>query len=148
MSGFSNWDREAYRGRVGEEEAARRRGVIMGGRWGHQLAEQQAPGLHPGEACGDHGRDPGWVSQIEHGEVSTVEALASYIAALSGSSSWSRTSAATCSRCQPTRPPDLCSGGHQPSGFSPDGARITSWQASGPAALRGAGQHCVRADCP
>ena len=34
MSGFSNWDREAYRGRVGEEEAARRRGVIMGGRWG------------------------------------------------------------------------------------------------------------------
>jgi hypothetical protein len=29
MSGFSKWDRDAYRRRVGEEEAARRRGAIM-----------------------------------------------------------------------------------------------------------------------
>jgi hypothetical protein len=32
----------------------------------------------------DHERDPGRVSQIEHGEVSTVGALASYLAALGG----------------------------------------------------------------
>jgi hypothetical protein len=44
----------------------------------------QAPWLHPGGPGGDHGGDPGRVSQIEHGEVSTVEALASYIAALGG----------------------------------------------------------------
>lgn len=32
MSGYSRWDRDAYRSRVGEEEAARRRGAIMAGR--------------------------------------------------------------------------------------------------------------------
>jgi hypothetical protein len=29
MSSFSKWDRDAYHCRVGEEEAARRRGAIM-----------------------------------------------------------------------------------------------------------------------
>lgn len=29
MSSFSKWDRDAYRSRVGVEEAARRRGAIM-----------------------------------------------------------------------------------------------------------------------
>jgi hypothetical protein len=36
MSGFSKWDRDAYRSRVGEEEAARRRGAIMAEQWGYQ----------------------------------------------------------------------------------------------------------------
>lgn len=41
MSGFAKWDRDAYRRRVGEEEAARRRGAIMAEQWGYQLAEQR-----------------------------------------------------------------------------------------------------------
>jgi hypothetical protein len=40
VTGFSKWDRDAYRARVGEEEAARRRGAITVEQWGHQLAEQ------------------------------------------------------------------------------------------------------------
>lgn len=32
MTSFSKWDRDAYRARVGEEEAARRRGAIMAAR--------------------------------------------------------------------------------------------------------------------
>ncbi len=39
MSSFSEWDREGYRRRVGEEEAARRRRSIMAEQWGYQLAE-------------------------------------------------------------------------------------------------------------
>src|SRR5215469_7462463 len=35
------WDRDAYHVRVGEEEAARRRGAIMAEQWGYQLAEQR-----------------------------------------------------------------------------------------------------------
>ena len=34
MTSFSKWDRDAYRARVGEEEAARRRGAIMAKQWG------------------------------------------------------------------------------------------------------------------
>ena len=41
MSGFSKWDRDAYHSRVGEREAARRRGAIMAEQWGYQLAEQR-----------------------------------------------------------------------------------------------------------
>ncbi len=33
MSNFSKWDRDAYRMRVGEDEAARRRGAIMAEQW-------------------------------------------------------------------------------------------------------------------
>jgi len=39
---------------------------------------------------------PGRVSQIERGEVATVEALATYVAALGESWSWWRTSAGIC----------------------------------------------------
>jgi hypothetical protein len=41
VTSFSKWDRDAYRARVGEEEAARRRGAIMAEQWGYQLAEQR-----------------------------------------------------------------------------------------------------------
>jgi hypothetical protein len=41
VTSFSKWDRDAYRARVGEDEAARRRGAIMAEQWGHQLAEQR-----------------------------------------------------------------------------------------------------------
>ena len=34
-------DPDAYHARVGEEEAARRRGAIMAEQWGYQLAEQR-----------------------------------------------------------------------------------------------------------
>ena len=39
MNSFSRWDREAYHARVGEEEAARRRGAIMAEQLGYQLTE-------------------------------------------------------------------------------------------------------------
>lgn len=85
MTSFSKWDRDAYRARVGEHEAARRRGAIMAEQWGYQLAEQRKRlGFTQAGLAEIMGVTPGRVSQIEHGEVSTVEALASYIAALGG----------------------------------------------------------------
>jgi len=38
---FSEWDRDADRARLGEEEVGRRRGAIMAEQWGYQLAEQR-----------------------------------------------------------------------------------------------------------
>jgi hypothetical protein len=35
VASFPKWDRDAYRARVGEEEAARRRGAIMAEQWGY-----------------------------------------------------------------------------------------------------------------
>jgi DNA-binding XRE family transcriptional regulator len=85
MRSFSEWDRDAYRARVGEEEAARRRGAIMAGQLGHQLAEQRKRlGFTQAGLAKIMGVTPGRVSQTEQGEVSTAEALASYIAALGG----------------------------------------------------------------
>jgi hypothetical protein len=85
MSGFSKGDRAAYRARVGGEEAARRRSAIMTEQWGYQLAGQRERlGFTHAGLAELMGVTPGRVSQIEHGEVSTVEALASYIAALGG----------------------------------------------------------------
>jgi DNA-binding XRE family transcriptional regulator len=85
MSTFSKWDRDAYRSRVGGEEAARRRGAIMAEQWGYQLAEQRRRlGFTQAGLAEIMGVTPGRVSQIEHGEVSTVAALASYVAALGG----------------------------------------------------------------
>jgi DNA-binding XRE family transcriptional regulator len=92
VTSFSKWDRDAYRARVGEQEAARRRGAIMAEQWGYQLAEQRKRlGFTQAGLAQIMGVTPGRVSQIEHGEVSL---------------SWSRTSAVTCSRCRPTQPPD------------------------------------------
>lgn len=41
MSTFTKWDRDGYRRRVGEEEAARRRRSIIAEQWGYQLAEER-----------------------------------------------------------------------------------------------------------
>jgi transcriptional regulator with XRE-family HTH domain len=79
------WDRDAYRARVGEDEAVRRRGAIMAEQWGYQLAGQlKRLGFTQAGLAEIMGVTPGRVSQIEHGEVSTVEALASNVAALGG----------------------------------------------------------------
>ncbi|WP_157120918.1 hypothetical protein [Nocardia miyunensis] len=47
MSSFSKWDRDAYRKRVGADEAARRRGAIMAEQWGYQLAEEASSNYWP-----------------------------------------------------------------------------------------------------
>ncbi|MFI5717800.1 helix-turn-helix domain-containing protein [Nocardia sp. NPDC051750] len=83
MSSFSKWDREGYRRRVGEEEAARRRRSIMAEQWGHRLAEERKRlGFTRAGLAEIMGVSPGRVSQIEHGEVATVEALAAHVSAL------------------------------------------------------------------
>src|ERR1700733_3926059 len=85
VSSFTKWDRDAYRRRVGEDEAARRRGAIMAEQWGYQLAEERKRlGFTQAGLAELMGVSPGRVSQIERGEVATVEALATYIAALGG----------------------------------------------------------------
>lgn len=85
MSSFSKWDRDAYHRRVGEDEAARRRGAIMAAQWGYQLAEERKRlGFTQAGLAEIMGVSAGRVSQIEHGEVATVEALAAYIVALGG----------------------------------------------------------------
>jgi len=72
MASFSKWDREAYRARVGENEAARRRGAIMAEQWRSQLAEQRrCLGSTQAGLAEIMGVTPGLVSQIEHGEAST-----------------------------------------------------------------------------
>jgi DNA-binding XRE family transcriptional regulator len=85
MNSFSKWDRDAYRSRVGEEEAARRRGAIMAGQWGVQLAEQRKRlGFTQAGLAEIMGVTPGRVSQIEHGESRRSRPWAGYIAALGG----------------------------------------------------------------
>ena len=85
MSSYSKWDLDAYRTRVGEEESARRRAAIMAEQWGHQLAEQRRRlGFTQARLAEIMRVSPEHVPQVEHGEVSTVEALASYVAALGG----------------------------------------------------------------
>lgn len=85
MSSYSKWDRDAYRARVGEDEAARRRGAIMAEQWGHQLAEERKRLNFTQAGLAEiMGVSPGRVSQIERGEVATVDAIATYVAALGG----------------------------------------------------------------
>lgn len=85
MSSFSKWDKDAYRKRVGEDEAARRRGAIMAEQWGYQLAEERKRlGFTQAGLAEIMGVSPGRVSQIERGEVSTVDAIAAYVSALGG----------------------------------------------------------------
>ncbi|MGW1740580.1 hypothetical protein ACWCPQ_17420 [Nocardia sp. NPDC001965] len=74
MSSFSKWDREGYRRRVGEEEAARRRRSIMAEQWGYQLAEERKRLGFTQAGLAEIMGGPGRASQIEHGEVATVEA--------------------------------------------------------------------------
>ncbi|MFJ1457941.1 helix-turn-helix domain-containing protein [Nocardia sp. N2S4-5] len=85
MSSFSKWDRAAYRKRVDEDEAARRRGAIMAELWGQQLAEERKRLNFTQAGLAElMGVSPGRVSQIERGEVATVDAIAAYVSALGG----------------------------------------------------------------
>ena len=108
MTSFSKWDRDAYRARVGEEEAARRRGAIMAEQWGYQLAEQRKrlgftqAGL--AEIMGSR-RAGSLRSSTARSPPSRPSPATSPLWAESWNSS--RTSADTCSRCRPTRRPDL-----------------------------------------
>jgi DNA-binding XRE family transcriptional regulator len=86
MTSYSQWDRDAYIDRVGGlEEAERRRNALMARVDGHQLAEiRKARGLTQAEVARLMGVTKGRVSQIERGEVFTVEVVGRYIQALGG----------------------------------------------------------------
>ncbi len=86
MSGYVKWDRQAYLERVGGiEEAERRRKLIMARQSGYQLAEERKRhGLTQAQLAEEMGVSPGRVSQVERGELATIEAIARYIAALGG----------------------------------------------------------------
>jgi transcriptional regulator with XRE-family HTH domain len=57
----------------------------MAEQWGYQLAEERKRlGFTQAGLAEIMGVSPGRVSQIERGEVATVEALATYVAALGG----------------------------------------------------------------
>lgn len=85
MSSFCKWDREGYRHRVGEEEAARRRRSIIAEQWSYQLAEERKRlGFTQAGLAEIMGVSSARVSQIEHGEVATVEPFAAHGSALGG----------------------------------------------------------------
>lgn len=86
MSSYAKWDRAAYIERVGgEEEAERRRKALTARQSGHRLAEERKRhGLTQAQLADAMGVTPGRVSQIERGEVATIDALARYVSALGG----------------------------------------------------------------
>ena len=86
MTSYSPWDRDAYIERVGgPEEAERRRKVLMARQSGQRLAdERKQRGLTQAQLAETMGVTPGRVSQIERGELSTIEAIARYVRALGG----------------------------------------------------------------
>jgi DNA-binding XRE family transcriptional regulator len=86
MSSYTKWDRAAYIERVGgEKEAERRRKALMARQSGHRLAEERKRnGLTQAQLAEAMGVTPGRVSQIERGEVATIDAVARYIEALGG----------------------------------------------------------------
>jgi len=86
MSGFVKWDREAYIERAGGPEVAeRRRKALMARQSGHRLAEERKRrGLTQAQLAQAMGVTPGRISQIERGELATIEAVARYVAGLGG----------------------------------------------------------------
>jgi DNA-binding XRE family transcriptional regulator len=86
MSGYIKWDRAAYVERVGGLEGAeRRRKAIMARQSGYQLAEERKRhGLTQAQLASAMGVTPGRVSQVERGEIATIDAVARYIEALGG----------------------------------------------------------------
>ncbi len=86
MSGYTKWDRAAYIERVGgPEEAERRRKELMARQTGYRLAEERKrQGLTQAHLAKAMGVTPGRVSQIERGELATIEAVARYVEALGG----------------------------------------------------------------
>jgi DNA-binding XRE family transcriptional regulator len=86
MTSYSKWDRAAYVERVGgRDEAERRRKALMARQSGHRLAEERKRhGLTQAQLAEVMHVTPGRVSQIERGELATIEAIARYIQALGG----------------------------------------------------------------
>ena len=86
MSSYAKRDRAAYIERVGGEgEAERRRQVMMARQSGHRLAkERKRHGLTQAQLAQAMGVTPGRVSQIERGELATIDAVARYVRALGG----------------------------------------------------------------
>jgi len=86
MSGYVKWDRAAYIDRVGgPEEAERRRKALMARQSGYRLAEERKRhGLTQAQLAHVMGVTPGRVSQIERGDLATIEAVARYVEGLGG----------------------------------------------------------------
>lgn len=86
MTSYTRWDRAAYIDRVGgEEEAERRRKALMARQSGQRLAEERKRhGLTQAQLAKAMGVTPGRISQIERGELSTIDAVARYVEALGG----------------------------------------------------------------
>jgi DNA-binding XRE family transcriptional regulator len=86
MSSYKKWDRDAYIERVGGvQEAERRRKALMARQTGYRLAEERKRhGLTQAQLAELMGISPGRVSQIERGDVSTLDAIVRYVEALGG----------------------------------------------------------------
>jgi DNA-binding XRE family transcriptional regulator len=86
MTSYTKWDRAAYIDRVGgEEEAEHRRKVLMARQSGQRLAEERKRhGLTQAQLAQAMGVTPGRVSQIERGELATIDTVARYVQALGG----------------------------------------------------------------
>src|SRR5260370_42116810 len=86
MSEYTKWDRAAHIERVGGlEEAERRRQERMARQTGYGLAGgRKRQGLTQAQLAETMGVTPGRVSQVERGELATIEAVARYVEALGG----------------------------------------------------------------
>jgi ribosome-binding protein aMBF1 (putative translation factor) len=86
MSSFVKWDRDGYIERAGgRDEAERRRKALMARQSGRRLAEERKRrGLTQAQLARAMAVSPGRVSQIERGELATIEAVARYVEALGG----------------------------------------------------------------
>ncbi|TMR08804.1 helix-turn-helix transcriptional regulator [Nonomuraea turkmeniaca] len=83
MSGHSKWDREAVAAQFTPEERAQARRGIDAYVVGHRLAEQRRrEGLTQAEVAERMGVTKGRVSQIERGDVATMELVGRYAAAI------------------------------------------------------------------
>ncbi|HUY47736.1 MAG TPA: helix-turn-helix transcriptional regulator [Streptosporangiaceae bacterium] len=80
MSSYTKWDRAACVERAGDqEEAERHRKAAMARQSGQQLAgERKRHGLTQAQLSQAMGISPGRVSQIERGELATIDAVARY----------------------------------------------------------------------
>jgi DNA-binding XRE family transcriptional regulator len=86
MTSYSRWNRDGYINRVGGiEEAERRRKALIARQSGVRLAEERKRrGLTQAQLAKTMGVTAGRVSQIERGEVATIDAVARYVEALGG----------------------------------------------------------------
>ncbi|RKS08851.1 helix-turn-helix protein [Nocardiopsis sp. Huas11] len=86
MSGYGKWDRDDYIDRVGgPQEAERRRKALLARVDAQRLVGiGKERGLTQSDVAERMGVTKGRVSQIEQGEVFTVDAIARYVRALGG----------------------------------------------------------------